>query len=45
VPLDEGIALCAFRVAFRHPVGDEECDVEVPPELDPTRAWLGAPGV
>jgi 23S rRNA pseudouridine1911/1915/1917 synthase len=44
VRLDEGIALCAFRVAFRHPVGDAECDIEVPPELDPTRAWLEAPG-
>jgi 23S rRNA pseudouridine1911/1915/1917 synthase len=40
--LDAGIALCAFRLAFRHPVRDEDVEVAVPAELDPTPAWLDA---
>ncbi|MGQ0721289.1 MAG: RluA family pseudouridine synthase [Candidatus Eiseniibacteriota bacterium] len=40
--LDAGIALCSFRVAFRHPVRDEDVEVAIPAELDPTGAWLGA---
>jgi 23S rRNA pseudouridine1911/1915/1917 synthase len=35
-----GIALCSWRVAFRHPVREEEIEITVPAELDPTPAWL-----
>jgi 23S rRNA pseudouridine1911/1915/1917 synthase len=42
--LAAGIALCSWSVAFRHPVREEEVEVTVPAELDPTPAWLSAGG-
>jgi 23S rRNA pseudouridine1911/1915/1917 synthase len=40
--LAEGIALLAYRVRFRHPVREEEIEIEVPAELDPTPGWLAS---
>jgi 23S rRNA pseudouridine1911/1915/1917 synthase len=40
--LETGIALVAWRLAFRHPVDEQDVDIVVPAHLDPTRAWLDA---